>query len=76
MSILGVTLMRMLRTVVLGALLVSGSVHARPDQGDDWDIFGRVLSLVQSIVHSAAQPAATSTRGTMTIESRTPPHSD
>ena len=31
---------------------------------------------VESIVHSAAQPAATSTRGTMTIESRTPPHSD
>ncbi len=55
MSILGVTLMRMLRSFVLGALLVSGSVHARPDQEDDWDIFGKVLSLVQSIVHSAAR---------------------
>lgn len=47
--------MRILRIVVVGALLASSSVLAAPGQDDDWDIFGRVLSLVQSITHAAVR---------------------
>lgn len=42
------------RAILAGVLLVAGQAQASaPD--DDWQLFGRVLSLVQSVVHGAAQ---------------------
>ncbi len=42
------------RVILAVVLLVAGQAQASaPD--DDWQLFGRVLSLVQSVVHGAAQ---------------------
>lgn len=48
--------MRMLRAILAGAMLVTAgqSVAAAGDDAD-WQLFGRVLSLVQSVAHVAAQ---------------------
>jgi hypothetical protein len=36
-------------------LLVAGQVHASTADEEEWQLFGRVLALVQSVVHGAAQ---------------------
>lgn len=46
--------MHSVRAVLAGVLLAAGPAQASaPDE--DWQLFGRVLSLVQSVVHGAAQ---------------------
>jgi hypothetical protein len=47
--------MRNLRTILAAALLVAGQANAAVAEDDDWQLFGRVLSLVQSVVHGAAR---------------------
>ncbi len=47
--------MRILRSMLVGAMFIAGTANAGPREDDDWQLFGRVLSLVQSIVHTAAQ---------------------
>ena len=48
--------MRMLRTLLAGTILVTGGqVIAATGGDDDWQVFGRVLALVQSVVHQTAQ---------------------
>lgn len=47
--------MRILRSMLVGAMFIAGTANAGPREDDDWQLFGRVLSLVQSVVHAAAQ---------------------
>ncbi len=47
--------MRGMRTILAGVLLVAGQAHAAAAVDEDWQLFGRVLSLVQAVVHGAAQ---------------------
>jgi hypothetical protein len=47
--------MRAVRTILAGVLLASGQAQASAPGDEDWQLFGRVLSLVQSVVHGAAQ---------------------
>lgn len=47
--------MRALRTILAAVLLVAGPANAASADDEDWQLFGRVLSLVQSVVHGAAQ---------------------
>lgn len=48
--------MRAVRTMLIGTmLLASGQTLASEGSDEDWVLMGRVLSLVQSVVHVAAQ---------------------
>ncbi|MBS0337417.1 MAG: hypothetical protein JSS40_11500 [Proteobacteria bacterium] len=47
--------MRAMRTILAGVLLVAGQTHAYAADDEDWQLFGRVLSLMQSVVHGAAE---------------------
>ncbi len=47
--------MRGFRILLASALLCTSSASAASGEGDDWRLFGRVLSLVQSVVHAATQ---------------------
>ncbi len=48
--------MRAIRTILLGVMFVSaGQALASEGDDEDWALMGRVLSLVQSVVHVAAQ---------------------
>ena len=47
--------MRAMRKILAGVLLVAGQAQASAADDEDWQLFGRVLSLVQSVVHGAAQ---------------------
>jgi hypothetical protein len=46
--------MRIDRIILVAGLLGAGSANALPAADDDWQLFGRVLSVMQSIVHTAA----------------------
>ena len=45
--------MHFFRVMLAAVLLVAGSAIATPRDDADWQIFGRLLSVVQSIVHAA-----------------------
>ena len=47
--------MRTMRVILAGLLLLAGQAQAASDYDSDWQLLGRVLSLVQSVVHGAAQ---------------------
>ena len=47
--------MRISRMILAAVLLTVGPANAALGDDDDWQIFGRVLSLVQSVVHAAAK---------------------
>lgn len=47
--------MRTMRVILAGLLLVAGQAQAASEDDSDWQLLGRVLSLVQSVVHGAAQ---------------------
>ncbi len=48
--------MHAMRVIFLaGVLLAAGQVQAASEDDSDWQLLGRVLSLVQSVVHGAAQ---------------------
>ena len=47
--------MRAARMMLAGVLIVAGHASAATGEEEDWQLFGRVLSLVQSVVHGAAQ---------------------
>lgn len=47
--------MRTFKLLLAALALAAGQAHAAVDDAEDWQFFGRVLSLVQSVVHSAAQ---------------------
>lgn len=47
--------MRTFKLILAALALAAGQAHAAVDDADDWRLFGRILTLVQSVVHSAAQ---------------------
>lgn len=47
--------MRTYKLLLAALALAAGQVYAAGDDADDWRFFGRVLALVQSVVHTAAQ---------------------
>ena len=47
--------MRAAKMMLAGVLMVAGNASAAAGEEEDWQLFGRVLSLVQSVVHGAAQ---------------------
>lgn len=47
--------MRGFRILIASALLFTSSASAAFGEDDDWRLFGRVLSIVQSVVHAATQ---------------------
>lgn len=47
--------MRAAKMMLAGVLIVAGHASAGAGEEDDWKLFGRVLSLVQSVVHGAAR---------------------
>ncbi len=47
--------MRAAKMMLAGALIVAGHATAASAEEEDWQSFGRVLSLVQSVVRGAAQ---------------------
>ena len=47
--------MRAAKMMLAGVLMVAAHASAHTSEEEDWKLFGRVLSLVQSVVHGAAQ---------------------
>ena len=47
--------MHFFRTILAGVLLTVGPAKAAMGEDEDWQLFGRVLGLVQSVVHAAVQ---------------------
>jgi len=47
--------MRAAKIMLAGVLIVAGHASGAAGEEEDWKLFGRVLSLVQSVVHGAAK---------------------